>query len=165
MEDIVIQIEKIEVWFIKAYYEKAYEEFFEMCKAYPDFQDSAASIYTRFNDLCKDVEMGVVSLSEKAIRKQDIAHSYQMCMKRFKKQYLISCETNCIYEEEEYVLFQQRKRMTRTRIKMEEEREKTDDPKKISFLLKIVDEIKTILNQLSNLLKHFAEVRNYERVR
>jgi hypothetical protein len=49
MDDIDVQIEKIENLFIKAYYQQAYEAFIGLCKPYPDFYDRAKSVLSRYS--------------------------------------------------------------------------------------------------------------------
>ncbi len=163
MEDIIIQVEKIEAWFVKDY-ERAYEEFFKMCKPYPDFKDSAQMIIARFKDLDRDIEKGIVPLSEQHLRKNEIAFSYQACMKRFRQCHINHHIACCIYEEDEYSLIQQKEQIRQTRIRVEDELDMADDPKKISLLEKILIEIRNFLKQINTLLKHFSEVRNYERI-
>ncbi|MBF0378419.1 MAG: hypothetical protein HQK72_13185 [Desulfamplus sp.] len=163
MDDIVIQVEKIEAWFIKADYKQAYETLVILCKPYPDFDAPAKSILSRYNDLCKSVEMGVIPLPEHHIRKHEIANSYQMCMSRF-KEHLKSCPICCIYEAEANSLTEHRTRIRKTEHNITKEYLECEDDKKIDILKKILREIKTVLKRFDNLLKYFTEVLNYERI-
>ena len=164
MGDIVIQIEKIEALFIKAAYQQAYEALLILCKPYSDFARSSQSILSRYNDYCKDIETGVIPLSEKHIRKQEMANSYQMCMKRFKECHVSHNKTSCIYQSEADSLREHRNRIRRTKMKIEDEYSECDDPHKIGMFEKILQEIRHILERFEYLLKHFSEVSQYERV-
>jgi hypothetical protein len=84
-KDIVVQINKIEKCFVNANYRQAYEDFHLLCRAYPEFENSAQLILTRYNDLLQNIEMGLIDPSAQNIHKQQIAHSFQTCMNRFKK--------------------------------------------------------------------------------
>ncbi len=164
MDDIVVVVEKIESWFINADYRQCYEAFLKLCNPHSEFQDSAQMIVARFSDLEKDIEKGIVSLSEQHLRKNEIASSYQACMKRFKECRLSNCTNCCIYDEDEYSLIQQKEQIRQTRIRVEDELDMSDDPKKRSLLEKILIEIRNFLKQINTLLKHFSEVRNYEQI-
>ena len=164
MGDIVIQIEEIETWFEKANYEQAYNAFSILCKPYSEFERSAQSILSRYNDYCKDIETGVIPLFEQHIRKQEIANSYQMCMKRFKECHVNHSGTSCIYQSEADSLREHRNRIRRTKMKIEDEYSECDDPHKIGMFEKILQEIRHILERFEYLLKHFSEVSQYERV-
>lgn len=85
-QDIAVQIEKIEKLFVNAEYKQAYEIFFKISKSYPEFIKSATSIYSRYNDLCKELENGSYMFTEKNHLKQQIANSFQECLNRFKNE-------------------------------------------------------------------------------
>jgi hypothetical protein len=85
--NIAAQLKEIEIWFNNADYKKAYEAFLTLCKPYPEFEISAGSILSRYSDLLRNIEMGIIPLSEQNIHKQQIAHSFQICLNRFKKEH------------------------------------------------------------------------------
>jgi len=158
MDDIVIQIEKIEVWFVNADYRQCYEAFHKLCESHHEFKDSALLILSDFNDLCRNIEKGVAALSEQHIHKREIAGRFQMCMNRFKECHLNHCTNSCVYTQEADSLKQHRNRIRKTKLKIEDEYTECDDPKKISVLKKILQEIRSILERFENLLKYFSEV-------
>jgi len=164
MDDLVIHIEKIEKWFMDADFHQTYKAFFVLCEPHSDFKDSAQMILSDFNDFCKNVERGIVPLSEQHIHKREIAGRFQMCMNRFKDRHINACPVCCVYEEEASCLKEHINRIRKTELKITTEYLECEDKKKIGILKKILQEITSVLKRFDNLLKYFTEVRNYERI-
>lgn len=158
MDEIIKQIEKFEEWFVNAEFKKAYEGFWEFCKQYDGFKDSAQLILSDYNSFSLHIEQGSLLLAEQHILKSQIAVRFQLCINRFKEDHLRHCTTSCVYTQESSSLKEHRNRIRKTKLKIEEEYTECDDPKKIGILKKILQEIRNILERFENLLRYFSEV-------
>lgn len=161
-EEIILKIERTETLLMQAQYGEAYEILCEICGPYPNFKEMAGKIMRRYNDCCIEIVSGKASLSEQSLMKNDIADSCQLCLKQLGS-YLENTQTDFI-ENEKTVLKNNQKHYLRTRLKLEEEYLECDDPEKRGILKKILAEIRKMLQRFDNLLKHFAKIKNYERI-
>lgn len=81
-------IKEIEELFVLAHFDQAYEKFYQLSEDYPDYKIQASMILTRFSDFQGNIISGVIPMSDQSIAKLQIASSFQMCLKQFKKEHL-----------------------------------------------------------------------------
>lgn len=85
---LAAKLKEIEKLYTQARYDDAYQQFCQLCETYPNYQAQAATILARYSDFQTNVTLGVIPFNEQNTAKLQIAASFQMCLKQFKKEYL-----------------------------------------------------------------------------
>lgn len=82
------EIEAIEKLHANARDKQAYENFFQLCKNYPDYQSQAAIFLNRYQSYQQQVFAGILSKQDDYTEKMKIANSFQTCLQQFKQEFL-----------------------------------------------------------------------------
>nr|VFK53474.1 MAG: TIR domain-containing protein [Candidatus Kentron sp. TUN]VFK54812.1 MAG: TIR domain-containing protein [Candidatus Kentron sp. TUN] len=86
--DLIAQLKTIEDLFVRAHYERAYEQFRELCMDNPDYGDyqpQANAILSRYNALQNQIISGIIPPQQQEITGREIAAAFQTCLQQFKK--------------------------------------------------------------------------------